>query len=155
MAKYAATTSVTSEKSRAEIERTLSKYGATSFAYGWEETRSVIGFRIENRQVRFVLPLPDRHSREFTHSPERGIRRSDQDAEKAYEQAVRQSWRALLLIVKAKLEAVESDIVTFDQEFFAHLVLPGGRTVFDQAMPQVAHALETGQAPKMIEMGGE
>ena len=71
MAKYAATTSVTSEKSRAEIERTLSKYGATSFAYGWEETRSVIGFRIENRQVRFVLPLPDRHSREFTHTPER------------------------------------------------------------------------------------
>ena len=45
--------------------------------------------------------------------------------------------------------------MTFDQEFFAHLVLPGGRTVFDQAMPQVARALETGQAPKMIEMGGE
>lgn len=36
MSRYAATTEVTSEKSRAEIERTVSRYGATGFMYGWQ-----------------------------------------------------------------------------------------------------------------------
>ena len=36
MTKYAATTDVPAEKSRAEIEATLRRYGATGFAYGWE-----------------------------------------------------------------------------------------------------------------------
>ena len=41
----------------------------------------------------------------------------------------RQRWRALNLAIKAKLEAVESGIVTFDQEFLAHIVGPSGQTV--------------------------
>lgn len=34
MSRYAETTSVSSESSRGEIERTLSRYGASSFMYG-------------------------------------------------------------------------------------------------------------------------
>ena len=37
--RYAAQTEVSSDRSRAEIERTLRKYGATAFAYGWEGNR--------------------------------------------------------------------------------------------------------------------
>lgn len=55
--------------------------------------------------------------------------RSDDAAEKAWEQATRQRWRALHLVVKAKLEAVESGITVFDDEFLAHIVLPDGGTV--------------------------
>ncbi len=152
---YAQNTSVTSEASRAEIERTISRYGASSFAYGWTGKQAMVGFEIADRQVRFHLPMPDRNDRRFTHTPARGTKRSSSAAAAEYDKAVRQRWRALLLVIKAKLEAVESGIVTFDQEFLAHLVLPGGRTVADMVIPQVEEALESGQAPRMLELESE
>lgn len=150
MTRYAENTSVTSEASRAEIERTLTRYGARSFAYGWTDGTAMIGFEVDGRQVRFHLPMPDRNAREFTHTPARGTRRTPPAAAAEYEKAVRQRWRALALVVKAKLEAVAAGIVTFDEEFLAHLVLPGGRSVFHAVMPQVERALETGQAPALL-----
>jgi hypothetical protein len=150
MTRYAASTDVTSDRSRAEIERTLSRYGATQFMYGYDQTRAIVGFQINNRQVRFVLPLPDRSAREFTHTPTRNQKRTAAQREAAYEQAVRQKWRALNLVIKAKLEAVESGIVTFDAEFLAHLVLPNGRTVADEVVPMVETAYETNQMPVLL-----
>jgi hypothetical protein len=118
--------------------------------YGYDQSRAIVGFQINNRQVRFVLPLPDRDAREFTHTPTRGTKRTAAQQEMAYEQAVRQKWRALNLVIKAKLEAVESGIVTFDAEFLAHLVLPNGRTVADEVVPMVETAYETNQMPALL-----
>jgi glycogen debranching enzyme len=150
MTRYAASTEVGSDRSRAEIERTLARYGARQFMYGYDQTRAIVGFQINNRQVRFVLPLPDRDDREFTHTPSRGTQRTAAQREAAYEQAVKQKWRALNLVIKAKLEAVESGIVTFDAEFLAHLVLPNGRTVADEVVPMVETAYETNQMPALL-----
>lgn len=113
---YASQTSVSSDKSRAEIEKTLRKYGATSFGYGWNGASATIVFDMEDRRIRFLLPLPDRSERRFTHTPT-GQPRKPNPAEEAYEQAVRQSWRALSLVIKAKLEAVAANIATVEQEF--------------------------------------
>ena len=44
----------------------------------------------------------------------------------AWEQVCRQRWRALLLIIRAKLEAVASGITTLENEFLANIVLPDG-----------------------------
>lgn len=41
---YAQNTEVSVEKSRAEIERTLQRYGATKFMYGSDTNRAVIAF---------------------------------------------------------------------------------------------------------------
>lgn len=150
MARYAAGTDVSSDRSRAEIERTLQRYGASQFMYGYDNTRAVVGFIINNRQVRFVLPMPDPNDREFTHTPGRGQKRSPEQARAQWEQATRQRWRALNLVIKAKLEAVESGIVTFDAEFLAHLVLPNGRTVADEVVPMVETAYETNQMPALL-----
>jgi len=152
MTRYAANTDVTSEKSRGEIEKTLARYGADQFFYGWDRDRATIGFRMENRRVQFVLPLPDRNDDEFIYTPAKKYLRSDRDAEAAYEQAVRQKWRALALVVKAKLEAVESGITTFEDEFLAHIVLPNGQRVGDFMVPQIATAYETGKMPPLIPM---
>ena len=108
MPTYASQTSVPSDKSRAEIERTLARYGASSFMYGWDQTRAVIAFEMNGRRLKFILPMPERDSREFTHTPAKNQRRSAAAAEAAYDQAVRQRWRALALVIKAKLEAVEA-----------------------------------------------
>lgn len=150
MARYAAATEVSSDRSRAEIERTLARYGARQFMYGYDQTRAIVGFQINSRQVRFVLPLPDRNEREFTHTPSRGQKRTAAQHETAYEQAVKQKWRALNLVIKAKLEAVETGIVTFDAEFLAHLVLPNGRTVADEVVPMVERAYETNDMPALL-----
>jgi hypothetical protein len=149
-ARYAADTSVTADRSRAEIERTLTRYGARGFMYGWDEERAVLGFVVGGRQVRFVLPMPDRQAREFTHTPGKGLARSASAAEAAYEQSVRQRWRALALVIKAKLEAVEAGIVTFDDEFLAHLVLPSGETVTQAIGPRVEEAYRTGSVPQLL-----
>lgn len=154
MAKFAENTNVSSEKSRSEIERILSRYGADSFMYGWEAERAVVAFRMNGRHVKFVLPMPDRTSREFTHTPEKNMRRSDSAAASAFEQAVRQRWRALALVIKAKLEAVEAGITVFDNEFMAHIQLPDGQTVGNFMRPQIQLAYEKGTMPALLPAPG-
>lgn len=148
MAQYAATTTVASDRSRAEIEKILTRYGADDFAYATNKDRAMIGFIAHGRQVRFTLPLPDRHSQEFTHHS-RG-KRTPTAAEEAYEQAVRQKWRALALMVKAKLEAVESGIVTFEQEFLPHTMLPNGQSVYEATREGIDSAYLTGTVAPLI-----
>lgn len=155
--RYAENTSVPSDRSRGEIERTLTRYGATAFAYGWSGSTASIMFEIHTdrgvRRVRFNLPMPDRSAREFTHTPGRGVRRSATGAADAYDQAVRQRWRALALVIKAKLEAVAAGITTIEDEFLAHVVLPDGSTVGEWASPQLAIAYEQGEMPPMLAAG--
>jgi hypothetical protein len=153
MSRYAENTSVSVESSRGEIERTLQRYGAASFAYGWDQERAVIEFHHQDRKIRFVLPLPDRSAREFTHTPGRHNRRSEADAYKAWEQACRQRWRALALAIKAKLEAVEAGITTFEDEFMAHIVLPDGSTFGRWARPQIAKVYEENTMPTLLALG--
>jgi hypothetical protein len=153
--RYAEGTSVGSDKSRAEIERTLARYGASSFMYGWDQDRAMVGFVAAGRQVRFVLPMPNREDREFTHTPQRGNRRSTAQAEEAYEQAVRQRWRALALVIKAKLEAVEAGIVTFDEEFAMHFLLPNGQTVGEFVVPQIDRVYAGGGMLELLPGGGD
>lgn len=150
MTRFAADTSVPADRSRAEIERTLQRYGAKRFVYGWEDTHALVAFEMADRRIRFILPLPDRNDREFTHTPTRGERRTPDAAEKAWEQATRQRWRALLLVIKAKLEAVESGITSFEDEFLAHIVLPGGGTVGEHVRPRVAQAYLTGRLEPLL-----
>ena len=147
---YAENTSVSSDKSRAEIERILARYGASSFAYATQPGQAAIMFEAEGRRIRFIIELPDRNDREFTHTPARKNRRSDAQIEAAYEQAVRQRWRALCLVVKAKLEAVEAGITEFEDEFMSHIVLPDGSSFGDWARPQIQHAYETNDMPALM-----
>ena len=152
--RYAAETTVPPERSRAEIETIVSRYGADQFMSGWEDNRALVGFRANGRFVRFVLTLPDRTSREFTHVKTRGTTkpRSAELAMKAWEQAVRQRWRALLLCIKAKLEAVSARIETFDEAFMPHIVLPGGRTMAETILPQLEDVYRTGELPRLLPM---
>lgn len=111
---------------------------------GWLDDRAMIAFQVNSRQVRFVLPMPPKDAEEFTHSPTGKLRKPDA-IHASWEQGCRQRWRALALAIKAKLEAVECGIVTFDQEFLAHIVGPNGKTVGDQIIPMI----EVGQVPRL------
>lgn len=148
--KYAKDTNVSCENSRAEIEKILKKYGADSFSYGWDYDRAVIYFKIKGKFIRFILTLPDRKSKEFTHCPMRGgwlKARTEELAEKSWEQACRQKWRALALVIKAKLEAVDAEISIIEQEFLANIVMPDQRTVSEHVMPLITDAYQRGIMP--------
>lgn len=149
MSQYASKTQVPSDRSRAEIERILKRYGAESFGYGWEADQAVIVFRANERQVKFVLPLPEPNETEFVYTANNRPR-SAASSEAVYEQAVRQRWRALALVIKAKLEAVETGIVDFEEEFLAHIMLPDGRTTGEWLRPQIVEAYETGDMPTIL-----
>ena len=150
MPRYAENTTVSVSASREEIERTLQRYGAESFAYGWDQTRALVEFKHESRMIRFVLPLPDKNAEEFQLTPAKRYERSPEEQVKAWEAACRQRWRALALAIKAKLEAVEAEISTFEDEFLAHIVLPDGSTFGAWARPQIAAVYESNAMPALL-----
>lgn len=146
---YAESTNVSTDKSRTEIGRTLQRYEANQFMYGWDQDRAIVGFRMVGRQIPFVLPMPDKKDRWFTHTPTGKVRK-ESAAYSEWEQACRQKWRALSLVIKAKLEAVEAEISVFEDEFMANIVLPNGTTVSQLMLPQIEAAYESGSMPQLL-----
>ncbi len=157
MSKFAASTSVSSEQSRAEIEQTLRRYGADGFLYGTDGNRALVAFRMEGRQVRFMLTLPDRNADEFCIYYLGKVRyaREAHVSEKRWEQACRQRWRALALVIKAKLEAVSAGISVFEDEFLANIVLPDGQLVGQWLRPQIEASYQGGTMPALLPGPGQ
>jgi hypothetical protein len=154
--KYAEGTTVPVSQTRTEIERTLERFGATAFAYGWSSDHgaAVVSFDAQDRRVRFTLPMPDRSARELTHTGQ-GYRRSEPSMRAAYDAELKRRWRALGLVVKAKLEAVATGIVTFEQEFLAHIVLPSGQTVGEYVTPQLTAVYARNEMPALLPGAGD
>jgi hypothetical protein len=98
----------------------------------------MIGFQTKDRRIRFLLPLA---------VPAKYTARQS-------EQFIRTRWRALLLSIKAKLEAVESGIESFDEAFLSHIVMPNGQTMAEHSLPYVREAYESGKMPPLLGFGG-
>lgn len=147
---YASATSVSVENTKAEIERTVTRYGASKFFSGWDHEQAVIGFNMAERFVQFKLPLPARDG--FWKTKSGQTRTSRAQVEKAWEQAQRSRWRGLLLCIKAKLESVESGIESFEEAFLSHIMVgdgEGGSTTVGEVMiPQIKVSYE-GQQPTL------
>ncbi|MDB4997580.1 MAG: hypothetical protein JWM74_5012 [Myxococcaceae bacterium] len=123
---YAKRTKVPADRTRGEIEKLLKTNGASAFAYASDVGKVMIIFVMNDRRLRFVVPMPIVNK---TGTNERDVARE-----------TARRWRSLLLLVKAKLEAVESKIVGFDEEFLAHIVI-GGETVGDRWTAEAAELL--------------
>jgi hypothetical protein len=145
--RFAEGTEVSSEKTKMEIERTLARYGATSFASAWNGNVAVLVFEAHGRRVKFSLAMPQA-------GKTRGGKYNYVMNEAACEAERRRLWRCLGLAIKAKLEVVESGIATFEQEFLAHIVLPHGATVGDWAAPELEKVYRTGAMLPLLTSGG-
>jgi hypothetical protein len=124
--KYAARTRVAPEQTRNDIERVVKRYGATGFVSGWEGDAVRLEFLCKGRHIRFVMQAP------------------------AAEQAKRQKWRSLLLLVKAKLEAVDAKIATFEEAFLSDTVMPDGKTVWERVREPIALEYASGKPLSLI-----
>lgn len=138
-ARYADRTKVTVEKSRAEIEKELVRFGASAFTSGFDDNRAFIMFRAQGRFVRLSLTLP-------TDMPPT---RADAKAA-AINAEKRRLWRSLLLLVKAKLAAVADGIVEFEQEFMPHIVMANSETVWERAKENIAHEYLSGAVTPLL-----
>ena len=141
---YAEDTKVPISRTKAEIETLLTKHGCDSYATATIADRAAVQFTLNNRLVRFELRLPDRIDFRLTES---GYQRSADAVKAAHAKAARSRWRALLLCIRAKLEAVESGIETFDEAFMPHLVMPGGARLGTEVLPHVETAYAEGTPP--------
>lgn len=123
---YAARTDVPLDRSIGEIVKTLRKAGADRIAQAEEPGRIAVQCFLNDRLLRFAIDLPD--------GP----------------QARRQRGRALLLVIKAKIESIETGVETFDEAFLANIVTPDGRTIAQWAIPQIETAYLDGKMPTQL-----
>ena len=153
--RYAAGTTATRDKSLLDIERELHRFGADGFAYAWQGARAQVTFLLHNYQVRLELPLPDMDDpkrvlelgKELARAGRKKVPDNAADAVKLISQ---QRWRAMLLILKAKLVAITEEVRTFEQEFGMDIVIADGRTVGEYLQPQLEEGRRTGTLPKAL-----
>lgn len=146
---YAQNTEVAVEKSRAEIERLLSRHKCQKFMAGvdHEQHRATVQFQAHQRVIKFEITLPDPADPKYKRIKNTYMQRTAAGVAKVVEQEERSRWRALLLVIKAKLEAIESGIATFEDEFLAHVVLPNQQTVAEYISPTIERIYATGRMP--------
>lgn len=156
MSGFASNTDVPISKSRLEIEAMLQRNGATGIASAWDGDtgRHFLEFKIPVldavRIVRIEVPMPSIDDPETRYTPTGKLRESSA-AQRSWEQACKQRWRQMKLILHAKLEAIRVGISTVEREFLADLVMPDGRTVGQHALPHLPNALDGGSA---LALGG-
>lgn len=154
---YAAGTSVSVERSKAELDALLRKHGAGLRIFGDDDEggTAFVVFALRERQYRLEVPLPK--SEEFAKKPQRGgglVARTADEQRRAHEQACRERWRAVVLLAKAKLELVAMGVSSVEREFLADLLLPNGTRVHAFVEAQIANSYETGGMPPLLGMGG-
>ncbi len=147
MAQYASNTTVSPEKTQNDIKETLRRYGAVRFGILEEATKAHVMFEFDKLMIQLSVSLPNKE--DFIKT-EAGRSRKKKAADDAYNQAIRQRWRALLLAIKAKLEAVETGISTLEKEFLAFVVLPDGQSVGDHLIPEIKRIAGTGKMPQLL-----
>lgn len=151
MSRYAAKTTVSVGKSKAEIEWILRRYGASEFAYASGQDRAMVGFLIETHRIQIAMSMPS--PQEFVRT-ETGRARAKSVIQTEWERACRQRWRALALVIKAKLEAVECGITSMQDEFLAYTVLPcgkhAGKTIGEIVNPAMTEILTGGNVPSLL-----
>src|SRR5437660_4016317 len=113
---HGAGTRVEVHRSRYELERVLQKHGAHDVLFVEADANAAIQFAMRGHYVQLALPLPDPENTLFTHTPS-GRARATAAQERAYDQALREHWRSLVVAVRGKLQSVESGITTFEHEF--------------------------------------
>lgn len=144
---YAEGTAVPVEKTVAEIVGMIRRNEGAQIAQLDEDQRYIIAFTMGSRQVRFTVgfeSVDDERIRwRKTNGAARTLRTAAQIRE-AWEGHRRQRMRALMLVIKAKLESVASGVETFEQAFLANVVTSNGRTVHERISDDLAIEYQQG-----------
>ncbi len=119
--RYAEDTTVSVAQSQAQVQELLEKNGVERIGVIRNLGQAELWFEFNNRNYLLRMPIPA--------------------SAKNIEQERKRAWRCLLLLIKAKFEAINSNISTIEHEFFANTVMPDGQCLIDSAAVQIDKAL--------------
>lgn len=142
---YAEETKVPLEQSIAEIIGMLRKAGAQRIAQYEEPDRFTVTFQLGDRLVRFRVPLVTEYAGPVAHGNGRPV-----DKTRWIDQRNRQKGRALMLVIKAKLESVASEVESFEEAFLANVVLSDGATIYERVREPIAVEYQTGRSIPLL-----
>lgn len=133
MTLFMESTEIAPEKSIAEIEACLAKYGATAILKDYEKGEiEALSFRIKvgTQEVPFRLPCRWKAIEEIFHK--RADRyASEREVESRKAKARRVAWRQILRWVQAQMALVETSMVKVEEVFLPYIQGPGGQTVYE------------------------
>lgn len=139
---YAERTTVPMEKSIAETITLIKRAGAVRCAQYDEPEGFQISFELHDRLIRFRVPFP-----KMDDMPQYNGNRvalTVARRREMLEQAKRQKARALMLVIKAKLESIESGVETFEEAFLPNIVLANKQTVYERIREPISIEYSTG-----------
>jgi hypothetical protein len=134
MARYAYGTKVSATDSRGEITGILAKHGVSTMAWGTKPTGDFLQFEIGGKLYKFSIDRPSmddaRESFLSAGKTDWGWRHQA-DQEVALDAEWRRRWRAIVLLIKAKMEFADGGETTVEREFMPYLMLANGQTMAD------------------------
>jgi hypothetical protein len=152
MSYFAENTSVPVDRSKAELDRLLAKHGATQQGTMSDNEKGLayVVFRMAGRNIRLNIHLPK--VGDFAKNPNpRSLKpRSQEQQHRAWEQACRERWRSIVLLVKAKLEAIRIGHTTVEREFLSDILLANSCSVYEQIQGDVERSYLTGKMPPLL-----
>jgi environmental stress-induced protein Ves len=134
MTTYASKTQVSVARSKVEIQETLERFGADGVIVSTYRGQPVVMFELNGRPYKMTI-----------HVPSASIET----------QAQRVKWRALSLLIKAKVVAVTGDepLLQPEAEFVGYAMLPDHSTVGEHIAEDLIAMHATGQLPGLIPRG--
>ena len=147
MSGYASNTTVPIERSKAEIERNLARFGASEFGYWAGAAAATVGFVYRGVRIEMGLPFPD--IKEFQCTPT-GRERTDNQADAERDKEIRRRWRSLAAVIKALLVGVDDGVLTFEDAFMPWIVWGNGLTTRQLILPELQKAISAGRMPKTL-----
>lgn len=133
------TTTVPVEKSQGAIRTLLAQFGAQRFAFGEEVDEdggawAALSFAHHGLAVRIRVPHKKADPRVVSQKLQRARSKGAKDIEfELAEQEAKRIWRVMHWNLKARLEAVEEQVETFEEAFLAHIIDPStGETIYEQ-----------------------
>ena len=137
MTSYANNTSVPIDRSMNQIRVMLKKIGADGTAIAESDNKAMVSFVYQGKNYKFFINYPsiDDDSVRLTDG---GRERTQSQCEAEIDKEVRRLWRAMGLYIKAAIEAHNNQIIPLEKSMLSHMVLPGGKTVFEKVQKVIA-----------------
>lgn len=136
--RYAEGTTVSVDTSRGELSGLLTAHGCQRMAWATEPDADTLQFFLGGNGYRFRIARPTEAEViarwDDEHPYAAAGQRAKIDWRKNVDAEWRRRWRALVLLLKAKLEFVEAGDTTLEQEFMSALLVEGGARTLGEWM---------------------
>lgn len=130
--RYAEDTSVSVTASQGDVQDLLEKNGVEKIGIVREKGSAKLWFEFKSRYYLLEVPIPKNA--------------------KNPEQEMKRAWRVLLLLIKAKFEAIRGGITSIEEEFFSKTIMPDGQTLIAHSREQMEKAY-TNREPLQLGFG--